>query len=264
MLIGIFLTLLISQSAAAADPTAAGNRPLPAALEKQVAVVIDDFGNGMAGTKEMFSLPIRFTVAVMPFMPTTARDAKEAHRLGHEVIVHMPMEPNRGKKEWLGPGAIMTSLSDAEIRKRTEDAIANIPYAVGMNNHMGSKVTADPRVMRIVLTVCKEKGLFFLDSRTTSKTVVPKLAGELGVPLAANQVFLDDEYSMNHIMRQIGKLRKHMESHEACIVIGHVGPPGLKTAAALRQVTPEMEDTVHFVRISELVRSSSDYRQIFP
>ena len=85
-------------------------------------------------------------------MPTTKQDAELAHKLGNDVIVHMPMEPNRGKPEWLGPGGIMTKLSDEEIRKRVEDAIHEVPFAIGMNNHMGSKVTADERVMSMVLS----------------------------------------------------------------------------------------------------------------
>ncbi|MFF2482829.1 divergent polysaccharide deacetylase family protein [Paenibacillus sp. NPDC058071] len=212
---------------------------------KQMAIVIDDFGNGNPGTQEMLKLPVKITVAVMPFMPKTQKDAEEAHRLGHDVIVHMPMEPNKGAKSWLGPGAITADLSDEEIRKRVEEAIDNVPYAIGMNNHMGSKITADERIMRIVLTVCKERGLFFLDSRTTFKTVVPKMTKEVGVPLVSNDVFLDDLYTESHISKQIGLARKHLESHDSCIVIGHVGPAGKKLAAVLSQSIPSMESDAH-------------------
>ncbi|WP_317965878.1 divergent polysaccharide deacetylase family protein [Paenibacillus sp. CCS19] len=242
--------------------------PVPASNEsnaasKRIAIVIDDFGNGMTGTAEMMKLPFPFTVAVMPFMPTTKADAETAHKLGHDVIVHMPMEPNRGKKEWLGPGAITTDLSDDEIRKRVEAAIDNVPFAVGMNNHMGSKVTADERVMRIVLQVCKERGLFFLDSRTTFKTVIPKVATELNVPLVSNDVFLDDVYSVAHISKQIGILRKHLVDHEKCVAIGHVGPSGKKTAAVLLSSTPSLRENAVIVKLSELVRRTGD-QQILP
>ncbi|MBD3918573.1 divergent polysaccharide deacetylase family protein [Paenibacillus sp. PR3] len=244
------------------------NSVLPAASEskaasKRIAIVIDDFGNGMTGTAEMMKLPFPFTIAVMPFMPTTKSDAETAHKLGHDVIVHMPMEPNKGKKEWLGPGALTTDLPDSEIRKRVEAAIDNVPFAVGMNNHMGSKVTADERVMRIVLQVCKEHGLFFLDSRTTFKTVIPKVAAELNVPLVSNDVFLDDVYSVAHISKQIGILRKHLEEHEKCVAIGHVGPSGKKTAAVLLSSTPSLRENGVIVKVSELVRRTGD-QQILP
>ncbi|MBM7563646.1 divergent polysaccharide deacetylase family protein [Paenibacillus sacheonensis] len=230
---------------------------------REVAIVIDDFGNGMAGTPEMLRLPVKFTTAVMPFMPTTKQDAELSHKLGNDVIVHMPMEPVRGKPEWLGPGAITTSMSDAEIRKRVEAAIDDVPHAVGMNNHMGSKVTADERVMRVVLGVVKERGLFFLDSRTTYKTVLPKLTAEMGVPLLSNQVFLDDVYTTSHISKQIGVLRKHLENNESCITIGHVGPPGKLTAAVLTNAIPQLQGKTRFVRLSEMLVPSAE-KDIIP
>ncbi len=131
--------------------------PLPA-HQKELAIVIDDLGNDMKGTEEILHLPVTLTLAIMPFLPSTKADAENARRFGHEVIVHLPMEPVSGKASWLGPGAILTSLSNEEIRSRVEKAIGDVPYAVGVNHHMGSKATADERVMRIVLEVCKEGG----------------------------------------------------------------------------------------------------------
>ncbi|SEM72769.1 divergent polysaccharide deacetylase family protein [Paenibacillus sp. OV219] len=230
---------------------------------RQVAIVIDDFGNNMTGTPEMMELPVHFTVAVMPFLPTTKQDAELAHKLGHDVIVHMPMEPVRGKPEWLGPGAITTVMSDEEIRKRVEEAISAVPHAVGMNNHMGSKVTADERVMRVVLSVVKAHGMFFLDSRTTYKTVLPKLTAELGVPLLSNQVFLDDVYTASHISKQIGILRKYLEDHDSCVTIGHVGPPGKLTASVLKASIPGMKSSTTFVTLSQMIVPSAE-KDIIP
>ncbi|WP_245697543.1 divergent polysaccharide deacetylase family protein [Paenibacillus oryzae] len=232
--------------------------------ERRLAIVIDDFGNGMNGTEDMLQLPVKFTAAVMPFMPTTKQDAEEAHRRGHDVIVHMPMEPNKGLKSWLGPGAITTDLSDDEIRKRVEDAIDNVPYAIGMNNHMGSKVTADERVMRIVLGVCKERGLFFLDSRTTFKTVIPKVAEEIGLPIVSNHVFLDDVYTEQHIAKQVTELRKQLKSRGDCVTIGHVGPPGKKTAAVLKLSLPDLQNEAAVVKLSQMVNGSMSDPFVLP
>jgi polysaccharide deacetylase 2 family uncharacterized protein YibQ len=231
---------------------------------RKLAIVIDDLGNGMNGTKEMMELPPEVTVAIMPFLPTTKQDAEEAHRLGHDVIVHMPMEPNKGLKKWLGPGALTTDLTDAEVRQRVEQAIAEVPHAIGMNNHMGSKVTSDERMMRIVLEVCKEKGLFFLDSRTSYKTVVPKIAAELQVPIVGNDVFLDDVNSLQHISGQIGAIRKHLDSHPTCITIGHVGPAGTKTAQVLRQSIPVLRPAVQIVKLPELLNGSMNDPLVLP
>jgi len=230
--------------------------------KRQVAIVIDDFGNRMSGTAEMLDLPIHITAAVMPFLSTTKQDAEMAHKKGHDVIVHMPMEPNRGKKEWLGPGALTANMSDAEVRERVEAAIAEVPHAIGMNNHMGSKITADERIMRVVLTVIKERGMFFLDSRTTFKSVIPKVARELGVSVMFNDVFLDDVYTTNHISGQIRVVNKHLSKNESCVVIGHVGAPGKKTAAVLSEAIPRLKEKASFVRLSEMLQSAN--KEVIP
>jgi len=231
----------------------------------QLALVIDDFGNAMEGTEEMLRLPIPLTAAVMPFMPTTKADAIAAHRLGHDVIIHMPMEPNRGKRSWLGPGAITTDLSDDEIRKRVEDAVRDVPHAIGMNNHMGSKATADRRVMRIVLEVCKAHGLFFLDSRTTGDSVIPELGEQLGVPvIERNGVFLDEVYSHAHIAKQLMLLDKQLDELPASIAIGHVGPPGKKTAAALHEAIPRLERKAAFLRLSDMFPALLRHDRVLP
>lgn len=245
----------IPHAAAAADPVL----PPPGvpAAERHIAIVIDDFGNGGKGTKEMLSLPVKFTVAVMPFLPSTRKDAEAAHAKGHDIIVHLPMEPLRGRASWLGPGAILTSLPDEEIRRRTLAAIEDVPYAIGMNNHMGSRATADERVMRIVLQVCKEKGLFFLDSRTSWKTVVPKVAREVGVPLLRNDVFLDDVITRRHVSHQIAVLRQELKKRDTCVAIGHVGAPGLITSGELKSAIPALQAEATFVRLSELLPAAN-------
>lgn len=237
------LLLAVPMNAWAEEPAAA----------KRIAIVIDDFGNGMSGTEQMMELGVPFTAAVMPFLSTSKRDAEWAHKLGHDVLVHLPMEPNKGKPEWLGPGAIMTNLPDEEVRKRVEAAIDNVPYAIGINNHMGSRATSDERVMRIVLTVCKERNLLFLDSKTTHKSVIGKLAKELGVRTVENDIFMDDVYTRGHIVKQALKVQKHVKDNPATIVIGHVGPPGKLTAEVLKQSVPVIRQFGgQFVKITEL------------
>lgn len=228
--------------------------PAPAQPGKKVVFVIDDFGNNMQGTAEMLSLPVPLTVAVMPFLPSTKKDAELAHQKGHDVFVHMPMEPVKGKRSWLGPGAITTDLSDEEIRSRVQKAIDDVPHAIGMNNHMGSKVTADERIMKIIMSVVKERGLIYLDSKTTDKSVAAKVAEQMGVPHIENQIFLDDVYSVPHITNQMEKVCKRIGNHPLCIAIGHVGPPGKKTASVLLQYIPRIQKEAEFVTVSKLVQ----------
>ena len=229
--------------------------PVPATpVSKKVAIIIDDLGNGMEGTEEILSLPAKISVAIMPFLPTTKKDAEMAHKKGVDVLVHMPMEPRSGRREWLGPGAITSDLSDEEIRKRVEAAIDDVPYAIGMNNHMGSKITTDRRIMSIVLDVCKERGLFFVDSKTDYQSVVAELAVVKGLPPIVNEIFLDDHHNISHITNQINLAEKRLESKDTCVMIGHVGVGGLKTASVIQNTIPRWSGKIEIVSISEIVK----------
>lgn len=223
-------------------------------LPSRVAIIVDDFGNNMRGTEEMFKLPVKITVAVMPFLSTSEKDARRAHELGLDVLVHLPMEPRQGKPEWLGPGAVLTKMSDAEVRQRVEAALDNVPFAIGINNHMGSKVTGDERVMGIVLAVCKERGLFFVDSHTNYRSVAGRMARELGLPPVENHIFLDDVHSVSHVAKQMKLVHERAMSQRYCVTIGHVGIQGKETAAGIRSGIAGMKDSVEFIGISELVR----------
>ncbi|WP_429888128.1 divergent polysaccharide deacetylase family protein [Gottfriedia acidiceleris] len=221
----------------------------------KLAIVIDDFGNNMKGTDQMLSLPIPLTIAVMPFLPSTKKDATVAHSKGYEVIVHLPMEPRKGKASWLGPNAIKTNLSDDEIRRRVLAAIYDVPYAIGINNHMGSKATSDERVMRIVLTACKERGLFFFDSKTNYRSVVTKIADEIGVPVIENKLFFDDLYTYKHIEKQTRLLLEKVRVEPTMIAIGHVGEPGEITSNVIKEYIPKIKEEAKFVFLSELVEN---------
>ncbi|SFS46408.1 divergent polysaccharide deacetylase family protein [Paenibacillus sp. 453mf] len=221
---------------------------------KKVAIIIDDLGNGMKGTEEIMSLPTKVNVAIMPFLPTTKKDAELAHQKGIDVLIHMPMEPHKGRRDWLGPGAITSDLSDGEVRKRVEAAIDNVPYAIGMNNHMGSKITTDRRIMSIVLDVCKERGLFFVDSKTDYKSVVAELAEQKGLPPVVNHIFLDDHHSISHITGQMKLAEKKLETQDTCVMIGHVGTQGHMTAGVIRDSISRWSGKIETISISEMVK----------
>jgi uncharacterized protein len=251
LLVGFILSVFVPLEAFATTTK-------PSNEQKHVAIVIDDFGNGMKGTEEILSLPIPLTVAIMPFLPTTERDAKLAYEKGHEVILHLPMEPLNGKKSWLGPGAITTDLTNDEVKNRVNEAIDAVPHAIGMNNHMGSKVTADKRVMRIILEVCRERGLYYLDSKTNGKSVVATLAKELDVPFLENELFFDEQYTTSHIIKQANLLMNRIELDNEIIAIGHVGIAGEKTASVLKQYVPLVKKKAKPVTLSELFIDPED------
>ncbi|MFP4977012.1 divergent polysaccharide deacetylase family protein [Paenibacillus sp. CN-4] len=251
----LFFFVTYGTAAGAAEGTAPGESGMdPGKGRARIALIVDDFGNGLRGTEAMLKLPVKFTVAVMPFLSTSKKDAETAYRLGHDVLLHLPMEPRSGKPEWLGPGAVLTSMTDAEIRSRVEAALEQVPHAVGINNHMGSKVTGDERVMAAILSVCRERGLIFVDSHTNYRSVAGKVAVSMGLPPVENQLFLDDVHSRQHVLKQLRLARKQAESRGYCIAIGHVGIQGPETAAGLYAGIDETANAVRFVKISELVK----------
>ncbi|MEK3767240.1 divergent polysaccharide deacetylase family protein [Paenibacillus sp. FSL R5-0887] len=221
----------------------------------KVVIIIDDFGNGMKGTDEMFSLPIKLTVAVMPFLPTSVKDATRAHERGDDVLVHLPMEPRQGNPKWLGPGAILAKMSDEEVRQKVEAALDNVPYAIGINNHMGSKITGDERIMGVILAVCKERGLFFVDSKTNYRSVAGNMAYRMGLPRVENHIFLDDTHTANHVLKQMGLVNNLAKDQRFCVTIGHVGVYGKETAAGIRSGVEQIKGDVEFIGISDLVKN---------
>ncbi len=220
----------------------------------QVAVVIDDFGQYNAdGVKEILALDIPVTCAVMPNMENTRKDAEEAAKVGKEVIAHLPLEPVRGKKKWLGPGAITTSMSEEEVKSQVRKNFDGVPYAVGFNNHMGSAVTANDKITRAILQVAQEKEFFVLDSRTTEKSRVPALSGELGITYLERNIFLDNVKNTDHVKKQLLKLSQEALVRGRAIGIGHVGQGGKTTARALEEMIPRMEEMgIEFVYLSEM------------
>jgi len=224
--------------------------------ETKLAIVIDDFGNNMQGSEEILNLPLPLTIAVMPFMPTTKQDAELAHKNGKEVIIHLPMEANRGKASWLGPGAILSHLSDEEIKQRVEAAIADVPHAVGMNNHMGSKITQNKHIMRIILSVCKEHNLYYLDSKTSDKSIVAEVSEELGIPYIKNDIFLDHHYDQLYISRQMQQVLNMVKIQTRTVAIGHVGPPGRYTSQALYDAISELTKSTEVVPLTTIIEDS--------
>ncbi|MCT4606917.1 MAG: divergent polysaccharide deacetylase family protein [Marinisporobacter sp.] len=219
-----------------------------------VALVIDDLGYHGDGTDELLKLNIPITAAVMPFSPFTKSDAEAAYKAGIEVIMHIPMEPVVGKKEWLGPRGITCDLSDEEIKLRIKDGLEEINYAVGMNNHMGSKATQDGRVMGDILTIAKGKNLFFLDSKTNPNSIVEDVAAKLDVSYFERDIFLDNVKNQQTIEKQLEKLKRVALEKGYAIGIGHVGAEGgTITINAIKNMIPVLErEGIEFVNISKL------------
>ena len=189
---------------------------------------------------------------MLPGVAYSAAAARALARGGKEVLLHLPMEPAGYPKVRPGPGVILRSQSDAEIVRTLESDLATVPGVVGVNNHMGSAATADPRVMRVVAGVLSDRGLFFLDSRTTDATVAERTAEEASVPAVSRRVFLDDVETEEAVSRQLAELVRRAQEEGSAVAIGHPYPA---TLTVLEREMPGLAARgVRLVRVGELVR----------
>lgn len=193
------------------------------------ALIIDDVGNHRQD-EQALSLPGPLTIAILPHTPHSKRLAQQAQQRDLEVLIHLPMQALSGKA--LGPGGVTLTQSETELRTATREAIAAVPFAVGMNNHMGSAFTAEAMPLRWVLEELKTAQLFFLDSRTTAATRAEAIALELQLPYLRRHVFLDNEAdNATAIRQQFRTAVKYAQQHGEVILIGHPYPTTLRVLA---------------------------------
>jgi len=211
----------------------------PTALVKgspQIVIVIDDMGLNIRNSEKMASMPAGLTLSYLPYSERLQQQAQNAFEKGHELIVHVPMEPDNLKGNNPGPNALLTTLPPAENVARLEKDLAQFTPYIGINNHMGSRMTANPAQMRPLLQVLKDKGLWFLDSRTIGNSVAGKIAGELGVPYAERDVFLDNTATVPAVLAQLKQLETVAQKKGYAVAIGH---PHDATIAALQEWLPQ-------------------------
>jgi polysaccharide deacetylase 2 family uncharacterized protein YibQ len=229
-------------------PPAARQRPLPGGAAR-LAIVIDDIGPAVELAHRAIRLPRPITLAFLPYAAGLDRLAGEAQAHGHEIYLHLPMEPQGHENP--GPNAILTSLAPDEQRRRIAWAFDRLPQAVGVNNHMGSRATADPASMLLVLEEARRRGLMFVDSRTTPVSVGGALARRLGIPHASRDVFLDNDPSSQAILRQLDQAERLARRRGEALAIGHPYPT---TLAVLASWLPRAEARgIKVVRAGDLI-----------
>jgi len=227
----------------------------------EIAIVIDDFGIDNPGTQQMLELGVPITVAIMPNLLYSQKEAELIHQLGYEIILHMPVEAKSGRPEWLGPGALTTNLSPEELRTRIDHSLEQIHYAIGISNHMGSKGTENPKVVAAIVEKAKEHNLLILDSKTSETTLLAREAQKAGVTTGTRDVFLDNSADLNSIKKQIRLLMAKAKESGKAIGIGHVGPQGPNTARAIKEMLPEMSaQGIRIVPLSELLQSHEAFK----
>ena len=226
---------------------------LPPSVEPpKVAIIIDDFGNHTKTAYAFFDLDGPLNCAFLPKRPFTKKSIELAKEKGHQIMLHLPMEPYRSHITNPGNLAVWTYMTDEDIRKTVIAALDAVSGAIGADNHMGSKAMEDERVITAVLKVFKERNLFFIDSETTAKTVLNKVAKNLSVKTRANRVFLDNEKELSYVIKRIRLLGDIAIRDGEVIGIGHVNTV---TALALKVGIPLLKRRgIKLVSVSELLR----------
>jgi len=236
---------------------AAARAPVPSARnapagEPRLAIVIDDLGNELAPARRLAGWPEPVAGAVLPGLAYSAASARALSEGGKQVLLHLPMEPQGFPRVRPGPGVILRAQSDGEITQTLEADLATVPGAAGVNNHMGSAATADPRVMRAVARVLSHRGLFFVDSRTTDATVAERTAEEESVPSARRRVFLDDIATEAAVKERLDEALERARTEGSAIAIGHPYPATL--AVLERELPTAGEKGVKLVKVGDLVK----------
>jgi polysaccharide deacetylase 2 family uncharacterized protein YibQ len=217
----------------------------------RLAIIIDDLGHDPAEAKSVLALPFPVTASVLPHLEYSTQTANEAWRRGDQVILHLPMQPiDDGAKNEdieLRPG-----MSASQVQSALAGMLATVPHATGVNNHEGSLATADPQLMAELMPALRERGLFFIDSRTTAATVAYDAAERAGVRAASRKVFLDDTSTREAVLAQLDLAARDAARDGYAIAIGHPHP---ETIAALLQGVPQLEARgIRLVFASDLAR----------
>ncbi|HEY0144049.1 MAG TPA: divergent polysaccharide deacetylase family protein [Thermoanaerobaculia bacterium] len=215
----------------------------------EIVLIIDDLGFDGQPLERVMALDPNVNCSILPNGTRASEFARTLHARGFEILCHLPMEPMG--KATPGRGAILTSMDNDEISRLTRENVEAVPHALGVNNHMGSRATSDRRVMQTVLGALPE-GMYFIDSRTSGRSIAAEVARELNIRSATRHVFLDDEASEHAVRKQIGELAAAAEKHGRAIGIGH---PYAVTLRVLAEELPELRARgFRLIRASEVVR----------
>lgn len=219
----------------------------------KLAIILDDIGYDEAALRRAVALNVPITYAVLPYLKDSEALARFVHQSGHEVMLHLPFEPLNYPAANPGEGAIMAGMTSSEVTGAVLDALREIPYARGVNNHMGSRATTDRAIMDTVMEVLrKHPPLYFIDSKTTALTQAYAASLEAGLPCAIRDVFIDNEPGTEHALKQLHQAAKSAEELGVAIAIGHPYA-GTLTALELFLKSPE-GGAVDLIHASEAIR----------
>jgi len=217
----------------------------------KVAIIVDDLGYDKKIAEKLLELDAMFTFSLLPYSPFQKTIARRAQDKGLEVMLHLPMEPMEYPEVNPGPGTLLASMSPDELIDQLEKNLNTMPTIKGVNNHMGSKLTAESSQLYQIFSVLKKRGLFFIDSRTTAETLGEPSARLFKIPFAQRDVFIDHRQDPEFIRMQIRELINIAKRHGVAVGIAH---PHMSTYDVLKEMLAELKQEVHLVPASQVVQ----------
>lgn len=227
-------------------------KPVYFGKEPAIVIVIDDMGISQKRTSDIASLKYPLTTAFLTYGKNLEQQVQNSVAAGQEIMLHTPMEPF--SKADVAPDVLTTQMTNEEIQKNLKIMLQKFPNIKGINNHMGSKLTEDYERMKAVMAVLKERGLFFLDSKTSPKSRAEKAAADIGIQYAHRHVFLDNNNDKAYVLGQLAKAESLARKNGYVIAIGH---PKTETYAALKEWLPKLKkkriQLVHLSRVIDVL-----------
>lgn len=225
---------------------------IPPAVKKKpkIAIIIDDMGYDEGMAEKFLELDSVLTFSILPLSPYRKNIARAAHSKGFDVMLHLPMEPDEYPAIDPGPGVLLTSMSPDQLISQLNKDLDSVPFVKGVNNHMGSKMTAVSSQLYQIFSILKKRGLFFVDSRTTVNTLCKPSAHLLQISFAQKDVFIDHIQKPDFIRNQIHRLIQIAGKHGEAIGIAH---PHSVTYEVLREMLPELREKASLVHVSDVV-----------
>jgi len=195
---------------------------------REVVIIVDDIGYGMKPVRDLLRIDADITFAILPLLSHSREAAEMLHKANRETLLHLPMEPLSYPKDKPGNGALFTDMNESEIIFQLEKNLASVPYATGVNNHMGSKFMTDEAKLTAVFKLLKKKDLFFIDSRTTPSSKAASAAEKVHLTTASRRVFLDNERDYDKIYQILMDVTRSPAGKSPVIVIGHPYPETIR------------------------------------
>ncbi|MCT2385341.1 divergent polysaccharide deacetylase family protein [Erwinia pyrifoliae] len=217
----------------------------------KLSIVIDDFGYRPALEQQVLQMPAAISVAVLPNAPHAREMATKAHQSGHEVLIHLPMAPL--SKQPLEKDTLRPDMPTEEIGRIIREAAAAVPYAVGLNNHMGSAMTSSLPAMQKVMQILNHYHFYFLDSMTIGNSQATRAAEGTNVKVVKRRVFLDDSQNEADIRVQFTRAVRLAQRDGSAIAIGHPHP---STVRVLQQMLPGLPADIILERPSQLLNAT--------